>query len=66
MTSALLIGLAWLVVATGVALVLARGLHVADMADQRVGGALRDEVDAVLAGLEADLRAAAAARGPAA
>jgi hypothetical protein len=64
-TSALLIGLIWLVVATAAALVLARCLHVADMADQRVGASLRDEVDAMLVGLETDLRAAAA-RGPAA
>ncbi len=65
-TAALLIGPAWLVVATVVALVLARGLHVADMADERVGRELRAEVDAVLAGLEADLRAAAASHGRAA
>jgi ABC-type long-subunit fatty acid transport system fused permease/ATPase subunit len=63
---ALLIGLVWLLVATVLALVVGRGLRTADLADRRGDAALRAEFDAVLAGLEADLRAAAATRGPAA
>ena len=60
MTSALVIGLVWLALAMAVALVLGRVIGMADVRDEQVRSDLRDEVDAVLAGLEADLRAAAA------
>ncbi len=60
MTSALVIGLVWLALAMAVALVLGRAIGMADLRDERIRSDLRDEVDAVLAGLEADLRAAAA------
>jgi hypothetical protein len=59
-TSALVIGLVWLALAMAVALVLGRVIGMADVRDERIRSDLRDEVDAVLAGLEADLRAAAA------
>jgi hypothetical protein len=59
-TSALVIGLVWLALAMAVALVLGGAIGMADVRDEQVRSDLRDEVDAVLAGLEADLRAAAA------
>ena len=55
-----MIGLVWLALAMAVALVLGRAIGMADVRDERIRSDLRDEVDAVLAGLEADLQAAAA------
>jgi hypothetical protein len=54
----LLVALTWLAVATAVAVGLGRGIRLADT--RRPGpDDLRHEPDAVLAGLEDDLRAAA-------
>ena len=66
MTALVLIGLGWLVVATALALALGRAIRLADVAAAGIGPDLRREVDAVLAGLEVDLRAAAASGDPAA
>ena len=61
MTVIVIIGLVWLACASAFALVLGRAIHLADVADEGIAPGLRREVDAVLAGLEGDLRAAAAA-----
>ncbi|MGX5654020.1 hypothetical protein ACWKWC_04540 [Geodermatophilus nigrescens] len=66
MTALVILGLGWPVLATALALVVGRGIRLADVAAAQVGPDLRREVDAVLAGLEDDLRAAAATGGPAA
>ena len=60
MTSVLVIGLAWLAAATALALVLGRAIRMADARDEPVGPDLSAEIESVLAGLEADLRSAAA------
>ncbi|MGY1652048.1 hypothetical protein [Geodermatophilus sp. SYSU D01119] len=65
MTALVIIGLGWLALATAFALVVGRGIRLADTVDAEVGPDLRREVDDVLAGLEDDLRAAAAPGGPA-
>ncbi len=66
MTSALLVGLVWVVVATALALALGRAIRTADVRHEGSPPDLRREVETVLAGLEADLRAAAGATPPAA
>ena len=65
-TALVIIGLGWLAVATALALVMGRAIGMADVADATISPDLRREVDAVLAGLEDDLRAAAATGDPAA
>ena len=62
----MIIGLGWLAVATALALVVGRGIRLADVTAAETSPDLRREVDAVLAGLEDDLRAAAATGDPAA
>ncbi len=59
MTFALLVALTWLAVAAAVALGLGRGIRLADTRRAARPDDLRRELDAVLAGLEDDLRAAA-------
>jgi hypothetical protein len=58
-TTALVIGLARLAAAVAIALVLGRALRLADVCDDRLAPDMRRDLDAVIAGLEADLRAAA-------
>ncbi len=58
----LLVALTWPVVATAAALVLGRGIRLADTRQAPGPGDLRPELDSVLAGLEEDLRAAAGPR----
>ncbi|SHF62028.1 hypothetical protein [Geodermatophilus nigrescens] len=65
MTALVIIGLGWLAAATALALVVGRGIRLADTVDAEVGPDLRREVDDVLAGLEDELRAAAATGDPA-
>ena len=64
MTILVIMGLAWLAVATALALVLGGAIRLADAAAERTGPDLRREVDDVMAGLEADLRAAATSPEP--
>jgi len=58
-TFALLVALTWLVVAAVAALGLGRGIRLADTRRAPGPDDLRRELDAVLAGLEDDLRTAA-------
>ncbi|MGY1733376.1 hypothetical protein ACI798_17855 [Geodermatophilus sp. SYSU D01045] len=62
MTVVLLVALVWPAVAIAVALGLGRVVRLADGRQAPGCGDLRRELDAVLAGLEADLRAAAGPR----
>ena len=59
MTFALLVALTWLAAAAAVALGLGQGIRLADTRRAPGPDDLRRELDAVLAGLEDDLRAAA-------
>ena len=59
MTFALLVALTWLAVAAAVALALGRGIRLADTRRAPSPDDVSRELDAVLAGLEDDLRAAA-------
>ena len=60
MTLALVLAATWLVAATAVGLVVGRGIRLADEHTSACDGDLGPELDAVLAGLEDDLRAATA------